>query len=222
MRERWAGATRTPVRAVVVDDQTLFRVGLVRLLSNDGRVDVVGEAAGPLEALSLIDELAPDIVLTDLRMPGMDGVEFTRQVLARRPETRVLLLSAFEDVEATLSALCVGASGYVLKDSSPDAIVDGIRAVLARTRVLTRSVAEHMLARAWPDEGAVLFDGLSRRQMEILQMVAMGQANKQIATRLGITVKTVRNQVSIIHSRLRLTDRSQAALYAARHGLIEV
>lgn len=222
MRQRWSGATGSPVRAVVVDDQTLFRIGLVRLLTNDGRVEVVGEAANATEALSLIDHLAPEIVISDLRMPGMDGVEFTRQVLAHHPETRVLILSAFEDLEATLDAMCVGASGYVLKDASPDAIVDGIGAVLARTRVLTRSVAERMLVRAWPDEGTVLFDGLSGRQLEILRMVAMGLANKQIAARLGVTVKTVRNQVSIIHSRLRLTDRSQATLYAARHGLIEV
>ena len=210
-------------RVLIVDDQTLFRSGLSRLLDGDERVNVVGEAGDGAEAVQKVSSLKPDIVLMDLRMPNLDGIEATRQIVAEHPGVRVLILTTFEADNHVIKALKAGASGYVLKDSQAYAIVSSILAVAAGEHVMSGAVAsrvlEMLIRTTTPQE---LFDGLSRREIEILTMVAGGMPNKQIAYQLKISEKTVRNHVSNMYEKLQIHDRSQAVLYAVRKGLVEV
>jgi DNA-binding NarL/FixJ family response regulator len=218
-----AAAAGSPVRVLLVDDHALFRSGLARLLGADPRVEVVGEAADGLDAVSLSAASAPDVVLMDLRMPTLDGIEATRRTLAASPRSRVLILSAFDADCHVLGALRAGASGYVLKDSTPEGIVCSILAAHMGERVMAGTVADRVLGMldgsAAPRE---LHDGLTAREMEILRMIAAGAPNKQIAFRLSISEKTVRNHVSNMYEKLNIFDRSQAVLYAVRKGLVEL
>jgi DNA-binding NarL/FixJ family response regulator len=210
-------------RVLIVDDQTLFRSGLSRLLDGDERVNIVGEAGDGAEAVQKVSSLKPDIVLMDLRMPNLDGIEATRQIVADHPGVRVLILTTFEADNHVIRALKAGACGYVLKDSQAYAIVSSILAVAAGEHVMsgavTSRVLDMLIGTTTPQE---LFDGLSRREIEILTMVASGMANKQIAYQLKISQKTVRNHVSNMYEKLQIHDRSQAVLYAVRKGLVEV
>jgi DNA-binding NarL/FixJ family response regulator len=212
-----------PVRLVIADDQTLFRTGLARLLAEDARVQVVAEAADGNEAVKLVSRFKPDVVLMDLKMPNLDGVEATRRILAEQPEVKVLILTTFETDNYVLQALRAGASGYVLKDSQPAAIVSSVVAVMAGEKVMASAVANRVLAMltgtTTPKE---FYDGLTTREIEILRLIATGRANKQIAHRLTISEKTVRNHVSNMYEKLKIYDRTQAVLYALRKGLVEI
>lgn len=215
-------ATRQ-ARVLLVDDQTLFRAGLARILESDPRIVVVGQAADGMEAIKVAEAVQPDVVLMDLRMPGMDGIEATQRLLARDPNVKVLILSTFEADKEVLQALRAGASGYVLKDCQADAIISSIMAVLAGDRVMASAVANRvldMLDGRMPQKE--FYDGLTPREIEILKLLAAGLANKQVAFRLRISDKTVRNHVSNIYEKLKISDRSQAILYAVRKGLVEV
>lgn len=208
---------------LVVDDQPLFRSGLVQLLTGDPRVEVAGAAADGLDAIALCEQLAPDVVLMDLKMPRMDGLEATRRILAASPCTRVLILTAFESDADLLSALSAGASGYVLKDAEPEAVVSSILAVRQGEKVMSASVVQRVLELARPIEPAqARDDGLSVRELEILRLIAGGSRNAQIASRLQISDKTVRNHVSRLYGKLAISDRTQAVLYAARNGLVQL
>jgi DNA-binding NarL/FixJ family response regulator len=210
-------------RVLIADDQTLFRTGLARLLAEDRRVDVVGQAADGAEAVALALKLKPDVVLMDLKMPNVDGIEATRQLVAADPSVNVLILTTFEADNYVIQALKAGARGYVLKDSQASAIVSSIVAVMAGERVMASAVANRVLemltGTTTPKE---FYDGLTVREIEILKLVANGMANKQIAFRLKISEKTVRNHVSNMYEKLGIYDRSQAVLYAVRKGLVEV
>lgn len=212
-----------PVGVLVVDDQTLFRSGLAQLLDRDPRLKVVGEAADGEEAVAMARELGPDVVLMDLKMPKLDGIEATRRLLQANPETKVLILSTFETDGYVLQAMRAGAQGYVLKDSQPEAIASSILAVVAGERVLAGAVAERVVGMitgsATPKD---FYNGLSTREIEVLRLLAGGLANKQIAYQLGISDKTVRNHVSNIYEKLRIYDRAQAVLYAVRKGLVDL
>lgn len=209
-------------RVVIADDQTLFRTGLARLLDEDSRVQVVGQAADGAEAVALALKLKPDVVLMDLKMPNVDGIEATRQLVAADPDIKVLILTTFEADNYVIQALKAGASGYVLKDSLASAIVSSIVAVMAGERVMASAVANRVLemltGATSPKE---FYDGLTTREIEILKLAASGLANKQIAFRLTISEKTVRNHVSNMYEKLGIYDRSQAVLYAVRKGLVE-
>jgi DNA-binding NarL/FixJ family response regulator len=215
--------TQTVPRILIVDDQTLFRSGLARLLDGDERVKVVGEAADGVEAVQKVSSVKPDIVLMDLRMPNLDGIEATRQIVAEHPGVKVLILTTFEVDNNVIQALRVGASGYILKDSRPEAIVSSILAVAAGDRVMAGPVAswvtEMLTETLTPQE---FYDGLTVREIEILKMLASGMANKQIAYKLKISEKTVRNHVSNVYEKLQIYDRSHAVLYALRKGLVKV
>jgi DNA-binding NarL/FixJ family response regulator len=215
--------TGARVRVVIADDQTLFRAGLARLLDEDPRVEVVGQAGNGLEAVRLARSLQPDVVLMDLKMPELDGIEATRRIVAEQPSVRVLLLTGFEADDHVLQALRAGASGYILKDSRPDSIVSSLLAVQAGERVMASVVANRVLemlsGATTPKE---FYDGLTAREIEILRLLAAGKANKQIAFQLKISEKTVRNHVSNMYEKLGIYDRSQAVLYAVRKGLVEV
>lgn len=226
-------ATKTPptantsirtARVLIADDQTLFRSGLARLLDDgDDRVSVVGEAFDGLDAVKLAATLKPDVVLMDIKMPNLDGIEACRRILAENPMVKVLMLTTFEADNHVIQALKAGASGYVLKDSQPAAIVSSILAVVAGERVMASAVANRVLemltGATTPKE---FYNGLTAREVEILKMLATGLANKQIAYQLKISEKTVRNHVSNMYEKLGIYDRAQAVLYAVRKGLVEI
>jgi DNA-binding NarL/FixJ family response regulator len=211
------------VRVLITDDQTLFRSGLARLLEEDPRVQVIGQAVDGADAVKKAAELKPDVVLMDIKMPNLDGVEATRKIVAELPDTKILILTTFDADSYVLQALRAGASGYVLKNSQPAAIVSSILAVMAGERVMASAVANRVLdmltGTTTPKE---FYDGLTAREVEILKLLAAGLANKQIAYRLRISEKTVRNHVSNMYMKLQIYDRSQAVLYAVRKGLIEL
>ena len=215
-------ATRA-VRVLIADDQTLFRAGLSRLLNEDPRVEVVGQAADGADAAKQAAKLKPDVVLMDLKMPNLDGIEATRQIIEADPGVKVLILTTFETDNHVIQALKVGASGYVLKDSTADAIVSSIVAVMSGERVMASAVANRVLemltGTTTPKE---FYDGLTNREIEILKLLANGMANKQIAYRLKISEKTVRNHISHIYEKLQIYDRAQAVLYAVRKNLVEL
>ncbi|HVC76704.1 MAG TPA: response regulator transcription factor [Candidatus Micrarchaeaceae archaeon] len=215
-------ATRA-ARVLIADDQTLFRAGLARLLNEDSRVEVVGQAVDGQDVVKQAAKLKPDVVLMDLKMPGVDGIEATRQVTEADPSIKVLILTTFETDNNVIQALKAGASGYVLKDSSADAITSSIIAVMSGERVMASAVANRVLemltGTTTPKQ---FYDGLTNREIEILKLLANGMANKQIAYRLSISEKTVRNHVSNTYEKLGIYDRSQAVLYAVRKGLVEV
>jgi DNA-binding NarL/FixJ family response regulator len=196
---------------------------MARLLDVDDRVQVVGEAADGLEAVKLALKVKPDVVLMDIKMPNLDGIEATRRIVTENPDIKVLMLTTFEADNHVIQALKAGASGYVLKDSQPGAIVSSILAVVAGERVMASAVANRVLemltGATTPKE---FYDGLTAREVEILNLVATGMANKQIAFRLKISDKTVRNHVSNMYEKLGIFDRSQAVLYAVRKGLVEI
>jgi DNA-binding NarL/FixJ family response regulator len=212
-----------PVRIVVVDDQALFRTGLARLLNEDPRIQVIGQAEDGAVAVDLVAKVKPDVVLMDLKMPNLDGIEATRRMLAGNPKVRVLILTSFDADTSIIQALKAGAAGYVLKDSQAEAIISSILAVMSGERVMASAVAQRVLdmltGSTTPKE---FYDGLTTREVEILKLLASGMANKQIAYKLGISEKTVRNHVSNMYEKLQIFDRAQAVLYAVRKGLIEL
>ena len=210
-------------KVLVVDDQNLFRSGLVKLLENDPRIRIVGDTDDGTEAVKLTATLNPDVVLMDVRMPNMDGLEAAQRITAAHPHVRVLMLSGFGAESQVVHALNAGASGYVVKDSPLEAIVTSILAVVAGGRVLSETIAERVLAMiSGGPPTKTMYDGLTQREVEILRLLATGVANKQVAFRLKISDKTVRNHISHIYEKLNIFDRSQAVLYAVRKGLVEV
>jgi DNA-binding NarL/FixJ family response regulator len=216
--------SETPqIRILVADDQTLFRRALVEMLGRSPRLKVIDQVGDGRLAVQRALDLQPDVVLMDIRMPGIDGVEATRQILAARPTMRILILTAFETDRHVLQALQAGASAYVLKDSEPDALISGILAVHAGQRIVTGAAANRvvdMLTNSGPTRA--YYDNLTPREIEILTLLASGLANKQIAHKIKISDKTVRNHISNIYEKVKVVDRSQAVLYAVRKGLVEL
>jgi DNA-binding NarL/FixJ family response regulator len=217
-----APAAAPPLRVLIADDQTLFRSGLALLLGRDSRVSIVGEAANGVEAVEIASRIRPDVVLMDIRMPEMDGIEATRRIVDTLPDVKVLVLSTLDADNHVIQALSVGASGYVLKDASPEAVVSSLLAVVQGGHVFAREVSNHVLDLvAGHAPSRKFYDGLTAREIEVLKLVASGLANKRIAFSLKISEKTVRNHVSHMYEKLGIVDRSQAVLYAVRKGLIE-
>jgi len=218
-----AQTTTQVARVLIADDQTLFRSGLAGLLNDDNRVTVVGQAVDGQDAVNQAGILKPDVVLMDVKMPNLDGVEATRRIVAEHPDIKILILTTFDADTFVLQALRAGASGYVLKDAQPQAIVSSILAVLSGERVMASAVANRVLdmltGTTTPKD---FYNGLTAREIEILKLMATGQANKQIARRLEISEKTVRNHVSHMYEKLQIYERSQAVLYAVRKGLVEL
>jgi len=211
------------IRVLIADDQTLFRSGLARLLAEDPRITICGQAVDGDDAVAKSAALKPDVILMDLKMPGVDGVEATAKIVAAQPAVKVLILTTFDTDSFVLQALRAGASGYVLKDAEPAAIASSIMAVVAGERVMASAVANRVLdmltGASTPKE---FYDGLTGREIEILKLIATGKPNKQIAFSLKISEKTVRNHISHIYEKLEIYDRSQAVLYAVRKGLVDL
>lgn len=205
------------IRVVIADDHGVIRDGLQHLLDEAPDVEVVGCAANGAEALSLATELHPDVVLMDLQMPVMDGVEATRRIRAGVPGTDVLVLTSFSDGERIIEALDAGAMGYLLKDAEPEVVLEGLRAVKRGDSPLhPRAARELLTARS---DARPEGPQLSARETEVLRLVALGLANKQIGRRLGISERTVKAHLTSVFHRLGVTDRTQAALWAQRHGI---
>jgi NarL family two-component system response regulator LiaR len=207
------------VRVLLVDDHPVVRQGLRALLSTQDGIEVVGEADDGEAAVAAAERLSPDVVLMDVVMPGMDGVEALRRIGERRPQTRVVMLTSYADERRAMEAVDAGASGFLLKDASPRDVAAAIRAAHRGEAVLHPSVAAKLLAERRRPPAA--HADLTARELEVLRLIARGLQNKQIAAQLHVSEKTVKTHVSAILRKLDVTDRTQAAMYAVREGLAE-
>jgi DNA-binding NarL/FixJ family response regulator len=204
------------IRVVIADDHAVVRAGLAQLLATFADVELVGTAANGAEAVSLCAERKPSVVLMDLEMPVMDGIEATRRIRAAQPEVAVVVLTSFSDRERILRALDAGAAGYLLKDAEPDALERAIEAAARGEAPLDPKAARALLSARRVAGPA---DALSGREREVLAMVAEGLPNKVIAQRLGISEKTVKAHLTSVYRQIGVTDRTQAALWVQRHDL---
>jgi DNA-binding NarL/FixJ family response regulator len=215
-----------PIRVMLVDDQALFREGLRTLLSVHADLDVVGEAANGEEAVQRTKSLQPGVVLMDLRMPVLGGVEATRRVRATDPRCQVIVLTTFDDDEEVFDALRAGAVGYLLKDAPSEKLVEAIRAAARGESFLQPSIAAKVVAefsrlsRARPVSRPALVEPLSDRECEVLRHLACGKSNKEIAVALDLAEGTVKNHMTNILGKLGALDRTQAALMARELGLV--
>jgi DNA-binding NarL/FixJ family response regulator len=211
-------------RVLLVDDHDLFRTGLRKLLSEQG-VQIVGECDDGDDALRAIRELAPDVVVMDLNMPGIGGVEATRQIAMIAPLTRVLVLTISDQDEDVLEAILAGACGYLLKDSSIDDLIAGINAAAVGEALVSPAIAAKVLqhvraSSASRREAELIRSELSQREIEVLKLIANGKDNAHIAADLHISPKTVKNHISNILMKLQIENRIQAAVVAVRSGLV--
>jgi len=203
------------IGVLVAEDHTVMRGGLVELLSVADDIDVVGTAANGAEAIELAEGLRPDVVLMDISMPEVDGIQATGAILEAEPEARVVMLTAFSDRDRVVAALDAGAIGYLLKDADPQEVIDAIRAAARGEAPLAPRAARELLASRSEEQRA----DLSRRERQVLVLVAEGLPNKLIARRLEISEKTVKSHLTSVFQRIGVSDRTQAALWAQRHGL---
>jgi NarL family two-component system response regulator LiaR len=208
------------IRILIVDDHPVVRHGLKVLLGTDGGLDVVGEASSGTAAVEMFEDLEPDVVLMDLVMPGMDGVETTRRILAADPEARVLVLTSFGSDRKLFPALDAGALGFLLKDSSAEQLIQAIRQVSRGQSSLSPAIARRLVREVTHDVASdAPREPLTEREIEVLRSIAHGLSNEEIATELNISPATVRTHVSNILGKLNLARRTQAMLYALRHGI---
>jgi DNA-binding NarL/FixJ family response regulator len=206
------------IRVLIVDDHAVVRAGLERLAATFPDVEVVASAGDGQEAIELCAEHLPDVALMDLEMPVLDGIKATERITSAHPQTRVVVLTSFADRERILRALDAGAVGYVLKDAAPEELAKAIRAAAGGDAPLDPKAARVLLSARTADAPS---DQLSEREREVLQLVGSGMPNKLIAARLGITETTVKAHLTRIFRTIGVTDRTQAALWAERQGLID-
>ena len=212
------------LRVLIVDDHDLFRTGLRNLLEEQG-VQISGEAATGADAVRAVRESAPDVVVMDLNMPGMGGVEATRHIAAIAPLTRVVVLTISDEDADVMDAILAGACGYLLKDSSIDELMAGIRAAWRGESLISPGIAAKVLQRvratsAQPEIADTIRSELSDREIEVLKLIANGKDNAVIAAELHISPKTVKNHISNILMKLQIDNRIQAAVYAVRSGIV--
>jgi DNA-binding NarL/FixJ family response regulator len=206
-----------PIRVLIVDDHAVVREGLRAFLELQDRMEVIGEAGDGLEAIEEAERLRPDVILMDLVMPQLDGVEAMRELHEQVPAARVIVLTSFLDDERLLPALRAGAAGYLLKNVEPQDLARAIRLADAGEAMIDPAVAARLvdaLVEVRGEEGPKL----TRREQEVLELIGRGLANKRIALELGITEKTVKTHVSHVLAKLGVSDRTQAALYVERSG----
>jgi DNA-binding NarL/FixJ family response regulator len=209
-------------RVVLVDDHDLFRTGLVNLLTEQG-VHVVGEAGTGEAAVRQVRDLAPDVVVMDIHMPGISGVDATRELAAIAPRTSVVVLTISEDDNDIVDAVMAGACGYLLKSSSIQELVAGIHAAAAGESLISPAIAAkvlQLLRASTPDRAQAPRAELSERELDVLKLIAIGKDNSEIAKELFISPKTVKNHISNILMKLQIDNRIQAAVYAVRSGIV--
>lgn len=214
---------KAKIRILIVDDHPLFRQGVRFFLESFPDLELTGEAQNGAEALSFLINRTADIVLMDLQMPGMDGVETTKRIKERWPDTKVLVLTTFNSWEKVYAALKAGASGYILKDAPPDELVIAIKGIANGGTYLGAQVATELVDRIRPDQEAYsagLSEPLTDRELEVLKLIGRGLGNREIAKELVLSEKTVKTHVANILQKLQVTSRTQAALYAIRNHLV--
>jgi NarL family two-component system response regulator LiaR len=210
------------IRVLIADDHAVVREGLRAFLALQDDVEVVAEAADGEEAVDAVAGLTPDVALVDLVMPRVEGIEAIRRIRSTSPDTRVIVLTSFVDEDKMLPAVRAGAAGYLLKDVQPQDLVAAIRTVHGGGTLLHPAVVEELVREVSRDgERAPVDSPLTAREHEVLTLIARGRANKAIAFELGVAEKTVKTHVSSILAKLGVTDRTQAALYAVREGLVD-
>jgi DNA-binding NarL/FixJ family response regulator len=210
------------IRVVIADDHAVVRVGLHALIASEPDMAVVGEAAAGAGAVAQARALRPDVLLLDLVMPGMQGVQVIEELAATAPEVRVLVLTMFDDDEHVFSALRAGACGYLLKESGPNEVVQGIRDIAGGKSVLHPAIGKRILQAGARTPPAPASEVLTPRERQVLALVAQGLSNQAIARRLGLSERTARTYVSAILAKLRLRSRTEAALYALRTGIVRL
>jgi DNA-binding NarL/FixJ family response regulator len=219
------GQSTDALRVLIVDDHDLFRSGLRNLLEVEDGIEIIGEAAGGQEAVKIVRELAPDVVVMDLNMPGMGGVEATRHITTLAPLTRVVMLTISDQDNDVIDAILAGACGYLLKDSSIQDLMAGIRAAALGESLISPTIAAKVLQRlrassTRPEIETTIRAELSDREIEVLKLIANGKDNAMIAAELHISPKTVKNHISNILMKLQIDNRIQAAVYAVRSGIV--
>jgi two-component system, NarL family, response regulator LiaR len=209
------------IRLLIADDHNIVRKGLAVLLATEPDMQVVGEADNGADAVEKAETLKPDVILMDLMMPQMDGIEATRRITAQRPEARILVLTSFAADDKVFPAVKAGALGYLLKDSTPERLLEAIRQVYRGEPSLEPSIARKVLLELAQPGGAgqQTVDPLTERELEVLRLIAQGMSNKEIAAKIFVAEWTVRSHVSNILGKLHLASRTQAALYALRSGI---
>jgi NarL family two-component system response regulator LiaR len=211
------------IRVLIVDDHTIVRKGIRALLAEIAGIEVVGEADNGQEAVALAETLRPDVILMDLAMPKMDGIEATRQIKASQPESRILVMTSFAADDKVFPAIKAGALSYLLKESTPEDLVQAIHQIYRGESSLHPTIARKVLQEiTHPPDRPPTPNPLTEREAEVLRLVAQGLSNQDIARRLNISDPTVRTHVSNIMSKLHLATRIQAALYALREGLVSL
>ena len=210
------------IHIFIVDDHVLYREGVRKMLSVAPDIEIVGEAASGDEAIAQILTLQPDVVLMDLKMPGVNGIEATRRILYASPRIGVLVLTMFETDETVFAAMRAGARGYLLKDADQEEVLRAVKAVSRGEAIFSPAIAErliHYFAALRPNTADLAFPQLTDREREILHLIAQGHSNAEIAERLLLSIKTVQNHVSNIFSKLQVADRAQAIVRARDAGL---
>ena len=210
------------MKVIICDDQAIVRDGLELLLKLEKGIDVVGLAQEGAEAVELVSRTSPDLVLMDLKMPGMNGVEATRRICALFPNTKILVLTTFDDDEWVFDAIRAGASGYLLKDTPREKVIEAIRGTTAGKSYVDPMVAGKLLdqvANKQEQPSSLITSKLTGREVDVLRLIARGFSNSEIAEKLHLSEGTIRNHVSLIFSKLDVPDRTQAAILAIRHGL---
>jgi NarL family two-component system response regulator LiaR len=209
-----------PIRLLIADDHSVVRRGIRALLATEPAFEVVGEATTGVEAVRLAAELTPDLILMDMVMPEMDGVEAVRHIMAAQPQARILVLTSFATDDHIFPALKAGALGYLLKDTGPEELIQALHQVYRGESSLHPTIARKVLQElSRPASAVPAADALTEREVEVLRLVAQGRSNQEIARALVVSEATVRTHVSNILAKLHLASRTQAALYALREGL---
>ncbi len=213
-----------PINVLLADDHGLVREGLRKLLEIEPDIRVVGEASDGLEVLKLVDELSPDVVVMDISMPVADGIAATREIVRRRPETRVIMLTMHKEDGHAVRAIQAGARGYLLKNTRATEVLAAIRAVhkgasLVDPMMMTKVLAE--FRRITEESGSQdSLAGLTETELGILRLLAAGASNKEVARKMGLANSTVKNKLTVLFSKIDVADRTQAAIFALKHGLV--
>lgn len=217
-----AMAMDMPIKVLIVDDHEMVRIGLAAVLGTEEDIEVVGEASNGIEGIRLAEEYKPDVVLMDLVMDGMDGVETTRRIMELVPDCKVIVLTSYVDDEKIYPVIEAGAFSYLLKTSRASEIAEAIRAAVKGQPILESQVASKIMNRFRQGKQEKLpHEDLTEREMEVLRLIAKGKSNQEVADELFIGVKTVKFHVTNILAKLGVEDRTQAAIYAYKHGLAE-
>jgi len=213
------------IKILIADDHLFYREGVRTLLDTAEEIEIVGEASNGQEAVARAVELEPDVILMDLKMPGLNGIDATRQIVEKQPGVGILVVTMFDDDESVFAVMRAGARGYLLKDADQEELLRAITAVYRGEAIFSPAIAQRMmnyfshLPREEANKASAAFPELTERELEILELIAQGHGNPGIANRLSLSVKTVQNYVSNILNKLQVVDRSEAILRARKKGL---